>query len=84
MSNVSKLTCAKRITWQLVALAILCAACVEVSFSATNTVIARPTVMLNGWGRNAHVGAYEMGVDQGFGWGLIMTQHTPIQTWVTP
>jgi len=36
----------------------------------TGTIIARPATFLNGWGANAHVGAYEMGVDQGFGWGL--------------
>lgn len=34
------------------------------------TVLGRPTTTLNGWGNNAHVGAYELGVDQGYGWGL--------------
>jgi hypothetical protein len=33
-------------------------------------VVARPTTKLNGWGVNGHVGAYELGVDQGFGFGL--------------
>lgn len=37
---------------------------------AQNTVIARPTPTLNGWGPNGHVGAYEEGVNQGHGWGL--------------
>src|SRR6516162_8252876 len=36
----------------------------------TGTIIARPTTLLNGWGPNAHVGAYELGVNQSFGWGL--------------
>jgi hypothetical protein len=36
----------------------------------TGTIIATPTTTLNGWGPNVHVGAYEMGVNQGFGWGL--------------
>ena len=36
----------------------------------TGTIIATPTTTLNGWGPNAHVGAYEMGVNQGFNWGL--------------
>jgi hypothetical protein len=36
----------------------------------TDTVLQRPTVLSNGWGGNAHVGAYEEGVDQGYGWGL--------------
>jgi hypothetical protein len=36
----------------------------------TGTVISTPVVSLNGWGPNAHVGAYEMGIDQNFGWGL--------------
>jgi hypothetical protein len=34
------------------------------------TVVARATTTLNGWGNNAHVGPYEMGVDQATGWGL--------------
>lgn len=33
-------------------------------------VVARPTTLLNGWGDNGHVGAYELGVPQGFGFGL--------------
>jgi hypothetical protein len=70
MFNLSKLKCAKRMTWQLLAFAILCMACVEASFASTNTVIARPSATLNGWGPNAHLGAYEEGVNQGFGWGL--------------
>jgi hypothetical protein len=36
----------------------------------TGTIIARPTTFLNGWGPNAHVGAYELTVNQSFGWGL--------------
>jgi hypothetical protein len=36
----------------------------------TGTIIVRATSTLNGWGPNGHVGAYEMGVNQGFGWGL--------------
>lgn len=32
----------------------------------TGTVVARPTTLLNGWGPNAHVGAYEGGINQGF------------------
>lgn len=36
----------------------------------TGTIVARPVVGLNGWGPNAHVGAYEEGVNQGFNWGL--------------
>lgn len=32
-------------------------------------VLARPSVLLNGWGPSAHVGAYEMGVPQAYGWG---------------
>jgi len=36
----------------------------------TGTIIALPTVFLNGWGGNAHVAAYEGGVAQSFGWGL--------------
>jgi hypothetical protein len=35
-----------------------------------DTVVARPTATLNGWGNNAHVGAYEEGQNQGFNWGL--------------
>lgn len=34
------------------------------------TVIARPSPILNGWGPNGHVGAYELGQNQGFNWGL--------------
>jgi len=67
----SPLSCAKRMTWSLVALAILCVACAQTSLAtSTNTVIARPTATLNGWGNNAHVGAYEEGQNQGFNWGL--------------
>jgi hypothetical protein len=36
----------------------------------TGTILARPIVSLNGWGPFAHVGAYELGVNQGFNWGL--------------
>ena len=36
----------------------------------TGTIIARPVTTLNGWGPNAHVGAYEMGVNQGYNFGL--------------
>jgi hypothetical protein len=36
----------------------------------TGTIIANATSSLNGWGPNAHVGAYEMGINQNFGWGL--------------
>jgi Right handed beta helix region len=32
-------------------------------------VLGRPTVDLNGWGSNGHVGAYELGQDQGYNWG---------------
>jgi hypothetical protein len=35
-----------------------------------SVVLERPTLLMNGWGPNAHEGAYEMGVDQGYGWGL--------------
>ncbi len=35
-----------------------------------NTVLARPNVLLNGWGNNAHVGAYEEGTDLAFNFGL--------------
>jgi hypothetical protein len=35
-----------------------------------DTVVARPTVLMNGWGNNAHEGPYEMGEDQAFNWGL--------------
>lgn len=38
--------------------------------SPSPTVLARPATMLNGWGANEHVGAYEEGVDQGYNWGL--------------
>jgi hypothetical protein len=31
---------------------------------------AVPSVLLNGWGPNAHVGDYEGGVNQGYTWGL--------------
>lgn len=34
------------------------------------TVLARPITLLNGWGNNAHVGAYELGQDQALNWGL--------------
>jgi hypothetical protein len=34
------------------------------------TVLARPTVLTNGWGNNAQEAAYEEGVDQGYNWGL--------------
>jgi hypothetical protein len=33
-------------------------------------VKGRPTTTLNGWGNNAHVGPYELGVDQATQWGL--------------
>jgi hypothetical protein len=33
-------------------------------------VLQRPTTFLNGWAGNAHEGAYEEGVDQGYNWGL--------------
>lgn len=36
----------------------------------TGTIIATAISTLNGWGGNAHVGAYEMGTAQNFGWGL--------------
>lgn len=36
----------------------------------TDTVLERPTTLLNGWGNNAHEGAYEEGVDQAYNWGL--------------
>jgi len=36
----------------------------------TGTIIVSATTSLNGWGPNAHVGAYEGGVNQAFGWGL--------------
>lgn len=36
----------------------------------TVTTLERPTTLLNGWGANGHVGAYEEGVDQGYNWGL--------------
>lgn len=32
-------------------------------------VVLRPTVLLNGWGNNQHVGDYEGGIDQGHVWG---------------
>lgn len=38
--------------------------------ATAGNVLARPTTLLNGWGSNGHVGAYELGVDQGFGFGL--------------
>ena len=34
----------------------------------SGTLVARPTTLLNGWGPNAHVGAYEIGGT--FGWGI--------------
>lgn len=34
------------------------------------SVLAHPTTLLNGWGSNAHEGAYEEGTDQNYGWGL--------------
>ena len=43
----------------------------------TGTIIATPTATLNGWGPNVHVGAYEMGVNQGFGWGLDPSTTSP-------
>jgi len=55
--------------WKLAAIAFACMALGKVSFADT-TVIARPTATLNGWGPNGHVGAYEEGVNQGYGWGL--------------
>jgi hypothetical protein len=38
--------------------------------SGSLTVLGRPTTILNGWGDNAHVGAYEEGTDQAYNWGL--------------
>jgi hypothetical protein len=38
--------------------------------SAISNVLQRPTTLLNGWGSNGHVGAYELGVDQGYNFGL--------------
>lgn len=38
--------------------------------SAVSNILQRPTTLLNGWGGNAHVGAYEEGVDQGYNFGL--------------
>jgi hypothetical protein len=38
--------------------------------SAISNILQRPTTLLNGWGNNAHVGAYELGVDQGYNFGL--------------
>jgi hypothetical protein len=38
--------------------------------SAVSNILQRPTTLLNGWGNNAHVGAYELGVDQGYNFGL--------------
>lgn len=38
--------------------------------SSVSNILGRPTTLLNGWTNNAHVGAYEEGVDQGYGWGL--------------
>lgn len=40
------------------------------SSSSSTNILGRPTTLLNGWTNNAHVGAYEEGVDQGYGWGL--------------
>ena len=34
------------------------------------SVLQHPTTLLNGWGNNTHVGAYEEGQDQGYNWGL--------------
>src|SRR5262245_17761609 len=62
--------------WKLAALLILGMALGKVSF-AQNTVIARPTATLNGWGPNAHVGSYEEGVNQGYGWGLDSSTTAP-------
>ena len=64
-----------RMTRRLAVFAILSAAPVGVSFAnaaanTTTTVVARPTATWNGWGPNAHVGAYEKGVNQGYNWGL--------------
>jgi hypothetical protein len=36
----------------------------------TGTLFATPAVSLNGWGPNAHVGAYELNENENFGWGL--------------
>lgn len=38
--------------------------------SSTLNILGRPTTLLNGWTNNAHVGAYEEGVDQGYNFGL--------------
>jgi len=62
--------------WKLVALAILCTALGSVSLAQT-AVIARPTVTLNGWGPNGHVGAYEEGVNQGHNWGFDSSTTAP-------
>lgn len=37
--------------------------------AADPVTLQRPTTLLNGWGANAHEGAYEEGTDQGYGWG---------------
>jgi hypothetical protein len=55
--------------WKLAAFAVLCMALGKESLADT-TVVARPSATLNGWGANGHVGAYEEGVNQGYGWGL--------------
>jgi len=54
--------------WRLVLLALLGMAFARVS--EADQILARPTVLLNGWGNNAHVGAYEEGQNQGFNFGL--------------
>lgn len=54
---------------RLAAVLMLWGVCAAASF-AQSSVIARPTATLNGWGPNAHVGAYEEGVNQGYNWGL--------------
>jgi hypothetical protein len=43
----------------------------------TGTIIVSATTSLNGWGPNAHVGAYEMGINQNFGWGLDPSTTSP-------
>jgi hypothetical protein len=40
------------------------------SVNSSGAVSIRPTVLLNGWGPNGHVGAYELGTDQAYNWGL--------------
>src|SRR5215471_19321943 len=62
--------------WKLAVFALLFLALGKVSFGQA-TIIARPTVTLNGWGPNGHVGAYEEGVNQGHGWGFDSSTTAP-------